>query len=79
MATSGAPPPRQAGRPGQKQPRGQNLRLEPGARLPDGSLLAGIEGDTVTVERDGCRRVFKLHRPQPVSTSGACADTSAPE
>ncbi|MCR6686524.1 hypothetical protein [Pseudoxanthomonas sp.] len=72
-------PSAQGGRQKQKPARGQSLRLEPGAALPDGSLLAAIERDTITVERDGCRRTYKLYRPQPVSTSGACADTPAPE
>src|SRR5690606_5555675 len=51
----------------------QNFRLEPGATLPDGSRLAGIEGDTVTVERGACTLVYQLHRSQPIRSTGQCS------
>ncbi|HET6396158.1 MAG TPA: hypothetical protein VFF91_04900 [Pseudoxanthomonas sp.] len=51
-----------------------NLRLEPGAALPDGSRLTGIEGDTITVDRDGCQLVYQLYRPQPVRSTGDCPE-----
>lgn len=44
-----------------------------GAALPDGSRLVSIEGDGVTVERDGCRQVHQLHRPRPTDSSGCPA------
>ncbi len=51
----------------------QNFRLEPGATLPDGSRLSGIEGDTVTVQRGECTLVYQLHRSQPIRTTGPCS------
>lgn len=56
-------------------------RAIPGDALPDGSRLIAIEGDTITTELDGCRLVYQLYRPQPVSASPACteaADAAAP-
>jgi len=51
-------------------------QAKPGDALPDGSRLAGIERDTITTELDGCRQVYQLYRPKPISRSDAC-DTSA--
>lgn len=48
-------------------------RISAGEPLADGSRLIGIERDTITVERDGCERVYQLYRDQPVRSSGACA------
>lgn len=48
-------------------------RISVGEPLADGSRLIGIERDTITVEDDGCERVFQLYRDQPVRSSGACA------
>lgn len=44
-----------------------------GATLPDGSRLVRVEGDGVTVERDGCRQVHQLHHPLPKDSSGCPA------
>lgn len=55
--------------------QGDILRVAPGQALPDGGRLADITGDRVTVELDGCRSVYQLLRPQPVSTHGTCPET----
>ena len=46
--------------------------LEPGATLPDGSLLVEIVGNTITVESGDCRRTYKMHYRQPIQSSGSC-------
>jgi len=57
----------------------QNQRLEPGASLPDGSRLVSIGRDTILVEAEGCQRTFQVHRREPVSSSGQCADSNDTE
>ena len=56
----------------QKPKPGRTLRLEAGSALPDGGRLEAIENDTITVELDGCRSTYQLHRPKPVRTTGTC-------
>jgi len=55
----------------------QAERAVAGDTLPDGSKLVAIEGDTITTELDGCRLVYQLYRPEPVSASPTCAETTA--
>ena len=49
-------------------------RLAIGDALPDGSRLAAIEGDTITIEQGGCRLVYQLYHSQPVRATGECPD-----
>jgi len=50
----------------------QNLRLEAGGTLPDGTRLAAIEHDLISVEGSSCQRTFQVHRRNPIRTSGEC-------
>ena len=44
-----------------------------GSTLPDGSTLALINEDEVTIERSGCAQVHRLHHPPPSESSDCIA------
>ena len=56
-----------------QQATGKIGQYSEGEPLPDGSLLVRIEGDDVTIERNGCRQIHQLHRPRPPEGSGCIA------
>lgn len=55
----------------------QARRLVAGELLPDGSRLVSIDRDTITVDLEGCTRVYQMHRKQPIRSSGSCDVTPA--
>lgn len=46
-------------------------RVAVGQPMPDESLLLAVTRTDVTIERSGCRLVYSVYTPLPVSSSGA--------
>ena len=55
-------------------PEGRQVRrIGVGDALPDGARAVAIDGDGVTLERDGCRSELALHRERRSNARGDCA------
>ena len=50
--------------------------FKPGDSLPDQGLLVSVDGETITVELEGCRSVYQLHRKKPIDQQG-CGEEAA--